>query len=104
MAETRSAHAWRRAWEDRMAMCGYPRAYLDFVHDHNTPGGITYSWGDDLDAWVMSHLGNVHFAGIEHEAWETAHQVFVEVDHLRPRALAPSPALAERLDEEAGKN
>jgi hypothetical protein len=87
-----------------MAKCGYPRAYLDFVHDHHAAGGITYSWGDDLDSWVMSHLDNTKFAGMDTEAYDTAHQIFVEVDHLRPRGIAPSPKLAELLDEMNGRN
>lgn len=104
MAEVRSAHAWREAWESRMAACGYPLAYLEIVHDHRAPGGISYTWGEDLDAWVMSHLDNTKWEGTQHEAWETAHQVFVEVDHLRPTGIAPSVKLAELLDERNGRN
>jgi hypothetical protein len=94
MARERSAHAWRHAFEERMAGCGYPRAFLDFTHMH---GGISYTWGYDLDEWVDSHVENVHMPH-NHEAWDTAHQVFIEVDHLRPLGIERSQALNELMN------
>lgn len=68
---------------------GYPNARLDVFAELD---GLTYGWTEDLDRVLMADFGSQ-----TRDAFDAAHEVFVEVDHLRPEEVAPSWALLERL-------
>lgn len=88
---------WIKAWVDRMAEEGYPQAQLT-IHNYDNDPMLGYSWMHDVDLFYNTWRTQDPAMWSDTGAWETAHRVFVEVDHLRPRGVRPSDALQARLD------
>jgi hypothetical protein len=93
-----SPFLWIQAWETTMQGVGFPRARLSVNVDaapielDPADWPLTYSWVSDVDEHL---LGGIQTP----EAWNMAHWAFTFVDPLRPERIAPSPMLAEILEE-----
>lgn len=88
---------WQKAWELGMMLRGYPNARLDPVVE---PEWLSYSWTEDVNRIVNPDRWN---EDAPQGAWDAAHAVFLEIDHLRPREVMPSIALAEMLEQRSGE-
>lgn len=113
-AELKWSRAWRRAMRDR----GYPSSRMIFGSfpvekiDPETGEAATYEVGYswewdtrvsriiDTDFHRIGRVTAWYVAAARH-AFDTAHEAFLEVDHLRPAHIEPSPKLAELLKTRA---
>jgi len=96
---------WQKAWETEMEKRGYPYARLNpAMSDCHIHGQhIQYGWEPDVNE-VIDATREFWATGVEpphdhdRQVWLVAHEVFVEVDHLRPEWVEASPLLQEMLN------